>query len=164
MAGAGLTPQQLDAARQVAQPAQLSTDQKGQWNSYVDYLEKRGYKGNTQLDNRDTNLGQRLLNEYKAQNPHFTLTYEQIPVIQQGIQNVRNDFINRWKKGAQVEGVKTADDIMSNVSPVDGWLGSKTSSYKFPVADITHTNNAVANYGNDIASYDAAVAAIKSKK
>lgn len=165
MAGAGITPQQLAAARQAAMPVQqaplpLSNDSKTQWNGFIDYLDKRGFKGNPSLDNRDTGLGQKLMEEYRAQNPHFSLSYDQVPMVQQGLQDYRNTVLKQWKAGKMQPdaSVKTEDDLMPGLSNIDGWLGSKTSSYKFPIAYTTDPKTGAVNqnYGVNTAAYDAA--------
>lgn len=144
--------------------APLNNDEKAQWNSFVDYLDKRGMKGNVALDNRDTGLGQQLLNEYKAQDPHFTLGYDKVSQIQQDLQDYRGNMINKWKANpAIIPDVKTPDEIMPNLSPSDGWLGSKTSLHKYPTATLTN-NGVVQNYGVNTAAYDAAMANIKNVK
>lgn len=43
---------------------------------------------------------------------------------------------------------------MGGISKVDGWLGSKTSSYKFPTAAATNTNQSVTNYGTNTQAFD----------
>lgn len=143
----------------------LSNGQRQEWNSFLDYLQKRGVKGNPALDNRDTGLGQKLMEEYRAQNPHFSLTYDQVPQVQQDLQDYRNSLVQQYKSGkaAVTPDIKSADDIMPDLSPADGWLGSKTSSHKYPVATLNN-NGTVQNYGTNISAYDAAMANIKNGK
>lgn len=141
----------------------LSNEQKQQWNAYIDYLDKRGMKGSPALDNRDTGLSQQLFNEYKTQNPHFSLTYDQVPQVQQDLQDYRGQLVNKWKANPAIADVKSADEIMPNLSDVDGWLGSKTSAHKYPVA-VLNNNGTQQNYGTNIAAYDAAMANMKNIK
>ena len=153
-------PQQAAAA--ATQRIPLTNDMKSQWNGLIDYLDKRGYKGSPDLDNRDTRLGERLMNEYKAQNPHFTLTYDQIPVIQQGLQDYRTEALKKIKSGgATVDGLKDDSEFMAGLSPSDGWLGSKTSSWKYPTATLA-VNGDTTKYGVNTAAYDAAIAKLKN--
>jgi len=137
----------------------LGNDQRMQWNSFLDYLKQKGMQGNPALDNRDTGLGQKLMEEYRAQNPHFTLTYDQVPAVQSDLQNYRQSLIQKWKANpAAAPDVKSEDEIMGGISPVDGWLGSRTSSYRYPVAAFNGQN-----YGTNTSAYDAAIAKLKNK-
>jgi len=138
----------------------LTTEQRAQWNAYIDYLQAKGMKGNPALDNRDTKLSQQMFDSYKAQNPHFTLTYDQVPQVQKDLLDYRAQLVNKWKANpAVVPDAKTEEDIMPDLSPADGWLGSKTSSHKYPVAQLNQTS-----YGTNLNAYDAAIAKIKSGK
>lgn len=152
------------AAMQKQQPQSLNPNERAQWNAYIDYLEKKGMKGNPALDNRDTGLSQQLFNEYKAQNPSFSLTYDRVPAVQQDLQDYRGQLVNKWKANPTIiPGVKSADEIMSDLSPVDSWLGSKTSSHKYPVA-MLNNNGTQQNFGTDIDKYNAAISAMKNVK
>lgn len=149
-------------AAAMQQQQTLNPDQRAQWNAFVDYLQSKGMKGNPALDNRDTGLSQQVFNSYKAQNPHFTLTYDQVPAVQQDLQNYRDQIIQKWKANpSTIPDAKSEDEIMPNLSPADGWLGSKTSSHKYPTATFNN-NGVVQNYGTDLGKYDAAIAKIKS--
>ena len=153
---------ELQAAADLAQNGgpPLTPQQKQQWNQFVDYLEKSGYKGSPLLDNKSTALGGKLIEQYKSANPNFSLGYDNVKDVQQDLQNYRDSLVNQYKQGkAVVDGVKSPDEIMFGISPVDGWLGSKTSNWKFPVATMTSTTpkgTVVKDYGTDIAAYDAA--------
>lgn len=149
------------AAAVQAQPQlqPLNNDERVQWNGFLDYLNKKGVQGSPMLDNRNTALGQQLMEEYRAQNPHFSLNYNQVPQVQNDLQNYRQGLVKQWQSNPKVApGVKSADDIMGGISPVDGWLGSKTSSYRYPVAALNNQN-----FGTDVAKYDAAIAALKKQ-
>lgn len=146
-------------------PIPVTNDQKVQWNGLLDYIKQKGLQGSPALDNKNTALGQQLMEEYRAQNPHFNLTYDQVPQIQQGLQDYRNTLVKQWQANPKVApGVKSPNDIMSGISPVDGWLGSKTSSYKFPSATLVNSDGTAQNYGVNTAAYDAAIAKLKSGK
>lgn len=133
----------------------IDNNKKLAWNAFIDYLDKNGYKGSTDLDNRDKNLGQTLLAKFNAANPKMQLSYDDVPLVQSELQNYRQTLINKWKAGqAGADGIKSADDIMPGLSPVDGWLGSKTSSYRFPVATITHTDGTKQDFGVNTDQYD----------
>lgn len=132
-------------------PPGLTPLQRMQWNSFIDFLEKEGVKGSPLLDQRDKNLGKFYFQKFVTSNPGITLRYEDVPRIQQELQDYRANLVNQWKNGkVSVDSVKTEDDIMPGLSQVDGWLGSKTSSYKYPVSTdlLTKNGNATAtNYG-----------------
>lgn len=136
-------------------PKAITNDKKVAWNSFIDYLDKNGYKGSAALDNRDTNLGKSLLAKFNATNPNSQLSYDDVPVVQSALQDYRQGLVNKWKAGtAGAEDIKSADDIMPGLSPVDGWLGSKTSSYRFPTASITHTDGTKQEFGVNTDLYD----------
>lgn len=143
-------------------PAPLTNEQKQHWNEFIDYLDKQGYKGSTALDNRNMALGQNLLNKYNQMRPNAPIKYEDISRVQQELQDYRAGLVDKWKKGlAQSDQVKTENDIMGGISPVDGWLGSKTSSYKFPTAVLKASDGTVTNFGTDVAKYDQTMSQIK---
>lgn len=138
-----------------AKPKPLTTVQKQNWNNFIDFLDKSGYKGSADLDNRDTELGKMLLAKYNAANPKAQIQYEDVPSVQNELQQYRQSLINSWKSGqSQGDGIKSVDDIMPGLSKVDGWLGSKTSSYKFPTAVVTHTDGSKQNFGVNTDLYD----------
>ena len=153
----------LQAAADMAQQGgpPLTPQQKMQWNQFIDYLDKAGYKGSPLLDNKNTALGGKLIEQYKKANPDFSLGYDNVKDVQQELQDYRNNVVNQYNQGkAVVDGVKSADEIMAGLSPVDGWLGSKTSSWKFPVATTTSQTpqgTVKKDYGTDIAAYNAAM-------
>lgn len=138
--------------------APLTPVQKTMWNGFLDFMEKQGLKGNAALDNRDTNLGQYYLNKYKSITPGFSLTYQDVPRVQADLQSYRQNLINQYKSGkiAPDSSIKDPEtDIMPNLSKVDGWLGSLTSSHRFPVAQATTADGQTQNFGTDVAKYDA---------
>lgn len=149
-----------------AVPNPLTNDQKVHWNNFVDYLQKTGYKGSKALDNRNMAMGENLLAKFNQMNPGSQIRYEDVPMVQSELQKYRQDLVNRWKSG-KAEGtpdIKTEDDIMPGISQVDGWLGSKTSSYKFPTAVVTQSDGNKVNYGVDTKLYDAYMAAKNKQK
>jgi hypothetical protein len=154
----------LPIEMQGAQKPPLTPQEKVQWNGFIDYLDKQGLRGSTALDNRDTGLGAKLMAQYQKVNPAFNLTYDRVGDVQQDLQDYRKQLIDKYKSGkAQADsGIKSPDEIMSGLSPVDGWLGSKTSSYKYPTAQATIQGKKT-DYGVNTAAYDAAMYGAKSK-
>lgn len=143
-----------------AQNRPLTIDERNQWNSLIDYMKKRGVSGSVDLDNRDTGLGQKIMEEYRVQNPHFTLTYPQVAQVQKDLQDYRANLLQKYKAGTATSDVPP-EQVMAGLSPVDGWLGSKTSSWKYPGAAITNSDGSVTNFGLNTAAYDAAMAKLK---
>lgn len=146
-------------------PQPLTPEQRDAWNGFIDYLQKTGYKGSTALDNRNMALGQNLLNRYNAMlPPEKRISYEDVARVQQELQDYRANLISKYKAGkvAADSSIKNVDtDVMPNLSPVDGWLGSKTSSYKFPTAVLTHSDGTKTNFGTNTEAYDNTISKIK---
>ncbi len=144
--------------QQTNTPPPLSNTQKSQWNAFIDFMDKQGYKGNPVLDNRDQNLGQFLFDKFKSATPGIQITYQDVPRVQSELQDYRSHLVNQYKQGkiAATPDIKSEADIMAGLSPVDGWLGSKTSTHKFPVATVNNSDGTQTNYGVNTASYDKA--------
>lgn len=140
----------------------LTNEQKQHWNEFLDFVEKQGYKGSSALDNRNMDLGKNLLNKFNSVRSGAKINYEDIPRVQQELQDYRAGLVDKWKKGlAQSDQIKSENDIMSGISPVDGWLGSKTSSYKFPTAVLTTSDGTKHDFGVNTNAYDQTIAQIK---
>lgn len=150
------TPQQPQV-QTAPQVPPLSDKQKQDWNSFLDFVDKEGYKGNPILDDKNKQLGLYLMQKYRSLNPKATITYQDVPRIQGELQAYRNNVVNQWKAGKIQTDAKSEDEIMPGLSPVDGWLGSKTSSHKFPTAVVTNTTDGkslTTNYGTNVAAFD----------
>jgi len=111
------------------------------WNGFVDHLGKKGLKGSTELDKRDTNLSRKSFDEYSKGQYNYD---EFIPKIQGSISKYRNTAIEQVKAGTiKWEGYKNDnnfDGFMPGLSEQDGWAGSKTTTYKFPNEKIVGTS------------------------
>jgi hypothetical protein len=138
----------FDMGKYKAVQNSVPEQKKTEWNGFIDYLKNKGMSGNKMLDARDTNLGKQLLEQYKTENPTVSLNYEDVPVIQQWFNKYRNDAWNAISKGKAKTDVATIDEFMPNLSPVDGWLGSKTSQTYFPryIKDGKDMGFATVNY------------------
>lgn len=139
----------------------LSNEQKTHWNLFQDYLKRVGYAGSPKLDDRTMTLGQGLLNKFNQANPGSQIRYEDVPRIQAELQAYRQQLVDQWKKNPAVTDAKTEAEILPGLSPVDGWLGSKTSSFKFPGATLTNSDGTVQNFGVDTKAYDNTIAKMK---
>lgn len=135
----------------------LTNKQKQDWNMFIDFMDKQGYKGKPELDDRNTDFGRYMFQKFAAHTPGVTITYADVPRVQKEIQDYRNNLIQQYKAGKLEAGYEIKDpetDIMPGVSKIDGWLGSKTSSYKFPTAVAVGSDGKPVNYGVDVAAYD----------
>lgn len=137
-------------------PRKLTTDEKNRWNKFIDFVALQKMANNPILDQRNKQVGMSLLQKFNMAHPDSALSTDIIPIVQQSLQDYRNDLINQWKAKKVVgEDIKTEADIMPNISPVDGWPGSKTLSHKFPTA-TAEDNGKVINYGTDTEAFDKA--------
>lgn len=118
-------------------PKDLTPRQRSEWNAYVDWLDTKGYKGSPLLDKKATGLASGLFEQFKKENPDVTLTYENISQVQTEMQKLREN-VQAFEKR---RGAKDADTLMSGISQVDGWPGSKTTSFKFPSMTIQEFRN-----------------------
>ncbi len=120
-------------------PQPLTPQQRKEWNAYVDYLDKRGYKGSPMLDRKETGLATSLFNDFKKENPNTTITLNHVASVQNEMQNLA--------RAAQAfearRGNPNASKVMQGTSPVDSWPGSKTTSFKFPEMEEKQYHNSV---------------------
>ena len=115
-----------------------------EWNSFLDYVDKKGYKGSKELDMGDHKLSQSLFDDYKKDNPNAQLDYSYVLPIQQEIKNYRDRTIEDFKTGKAKINSSAGDNYehyMEGLSNPDGWFGSKTSSWKFPKQYLQTINN-----------------------
>ncbi len=110
-------------------------EQRAFWNGFVEYLETKGLKGSPKLDKPGHGNSVELFNEYcklKGVKLSYTAFVTQ---VQTTIAAYR---AAAW---AQVESGKARFDgkeseFMPGLSVIDGWAGSRTTTYKFPPDSI----------------------------
>ena len=121
-------------------PRPISNTIRSEWNSFVDFLDKRGLRGNPQLDTGD--LSQKMLNQYIRENPLTPLKPEMVKDIQADFANYRGYALNKIKqnKGVFAPGV-TEENFMSELSKLDSWPGSRTTSHKFPMEYLQYLDS-----------------------
>lgn len=115
------------------------TDQLRQdWNDYVDWLEKKGLKGDVSLDEGD--LGLKMIEEYRAEHPETTVSNETVKQVQEEFEDYKKWVVDQVKQGkaAFAPGV-TEESFMKNLSDKDGYAGSLTTAKKFPAAYLQQT-------------------------
>jgi hypothetical protein len=123
----------------------LSQTQMRDWNAFVDFVESKGYKGSKELDVKGAGLGKKLMDEFKKLHPETSVNYEMVAQVQQamvGVQKTAQEFSKRRND-------PDAENIMGNISKVDGWPGSKTTQFKFPLLrEVSYENNVVVGEKN----------------
>jgi hypothetical protein len=126
-------------------PKELTPQQRKEWNAYADFIEKRGYKGSPLLDKKETGLAVNLFNQFKKENPNTTITLDHIPVVQAEMQKLADSARSFEAR----RGNPNAQNIMQGTSKIDGWAGSKTTSFKFPDMEKTqYSNNVLTSHQN----------------
>ena len=140
-------------------PKKLSTSEKTNWNKFIDFVAMHNMSNSPVLDQRNKQVGNSLIQQYNFTNPKNALPNDITPRVQQELQDYRGNLISQYKAGKiqATPDIKSENDIMPTISPVDGWPGSKTLSHKFPVAS-TNTDNAgvksTKDFGTDVAAFD----------
>lgn len=144
--------------QQPTPPAKLTPEQKTNWNKFIDFVNTQKMAGSLLLDQRNKQVGMGLLQKFNFANPQNALDLGIVPKVQQELQDYRANIVNQWKSNPQtIPDAKSENEIMPNLSPVDGWPGSKTLSKKFPTAQMTiqtPQGSTVQNYGTDTDKFD----------
>ncbi len=111
---------------------------KQEWNNYVGWMASKGMKGKPELDTNE--LGFKMLDQYKKENPSTILSREHILPIQKEFQTYRQKSLENIKAGkAKFDGKE--EDFMPGLSKLDGYPGMNTTSYTFPSATVTSIDN-----------------------
>ena len=156
--GGGKEDPKKDVKPTITAPANYAPLQPGQrqeWNDFLTYVDKQGYGGSTKLDARDQSLGINLMNQYKKQNPSFSITPQDIQKIQYDQYLLRKGDSYPGLTSNQLSYMRNGLNpayMAREVSPVDNWLGSKTSKLYYPTA-VTKTANGDINYGTNFEKY-----------
>lgn len=123
----------------------LTPQQRKDWNEYVDFVAQRGYKGSTLLDKKETGLAKKLFDEYKKLKPTASISFEDVPIVQEEMEQLKQSA----QAFAARKGEIDANKIMSGISKVDGWPGSRTTQFKFPDMQVQqYHNNALVSSRN----------------
>jgi hypothetical protein len=132
---AALTTQTGDPVK----PPKVDNNIRTAWNSYIEWLSKKGLKGHPSLDHNG--LGFKMIEEYQKEHPGTPLTKDMVVPIQQDFANYRKYALNQIEqgKGSFGEGVNK-DNFLAALSQVDGIPGQRTTSYTFPVGYMKDMN------------------------
>jgi hypothetical protein len=142
-------------------PVKITPEQKSEWNKFLDFVNEKGFRGNTDLDKKDTNLGKSLIEEYRKLNPESKISYDLIKPIQE---NVIQDW-EMMKKIRAMQGVKAVNADDRQLSPPDGWLGSLTSNGYFPTATTSDDKGRIIkDWGHDLNGYYESLVDHETKK
>lgn len=117
------------------QPRRLTPQELQQWNMFLDYVKTEGYEGSADLNNKSKNLGASLFAKFKKANPNVTINYDIVPSVQTEMQ-----YMKQEAQAFDARHGKPNSEVMAGISPVDGWFGSKTSSYRFPNLIVKNQN------------------------
>jgi len=111
-----------------------------EWNKYTDWLAAKGLKGHASLDKDD--LGGKMIDAYRKENPDTPISREIIPTIQKEFQRYRDWSLGQVKAGkATLTEGTTPENYMKALSIVDGIAGQRTTSFRFPDSYLTTFNN-----------------------
>jgi hypothetical protein len=114
--------------------ADLSSEDRAFWNSYIDHLEKKGLKGSPKMDAADLSRAEFEAYTRQTGKPYAYESF--IPSVQNSIISYRNKAIDQIKSGkASWPGYKgdgNFDGFMPNLSALDGLAGQYTTNYRFP--------------------------------
>jgi hypothetical protein len=140
----------------------LSTKFKNEWNGLTDWMAKKGYAGNPKLDVRTSSLGKDYMNQYMKEAKTTQLSPDSVTRVQQELQDYRTTALKKVKEGkAMLSDGTNENNFMTDLSPVDGWPGTKTLSRKFPAASLmksTPKETTIKHFGVDTKAYDLATA------
>lgn len=114
-------------------------ESRAYWNGFVDFLQTKNLKGSKELDKRSTLLSESLFNEYNTLNNKKVDYTKFIILVQTCIKKYREDALIEIHAGRTFCDIKSDDEFMVGLSKIDGFAGSKTTSWKFPVEIIINT-------------------------
>jgi hypothetical protein len=126
-------------------PRPMTPQEMNEWNAFIRFVKGKGVAGSKDLDKRDKNRGQELFNEFKAQHPKTSISYDIVPRAQQEFLNFQK-FHRAFK---EKEGIKDQDQF-DQLSPADGWFGSYTSQQELiPMTQqVTNASGQVVSSSN----------------
>jgi hypothetical protein len=117
----------------------LTRAERQHWNGFVTYLERLHLKGSVKLDNRKLGLSERMFYDYNKTTGAAYDYKSFVTRVQQAIKSYRENALNQIRSGKAV--FKGPDSLfMRGLSIVDGWAGSKTTTWRFPADSVVIYN------------------------
>jgi hypothetical protein len=122
-------------------PKELVNDKlRKDWNDYILFLEKKGYKGHPALDKND--LGGKMIDLYRQENPTTSISRDKIKDVQTEFSKYRDYQLNEIKnKRAAFGAGANENNFLKNLSVIDGIAGQRTTSFSFPSSYLTSFDN-----------------------
>lgn len=136
--------------------APLSVIQRKSWNDFLDYLQKEGVGGSTDLDKRDQTIGLKYLDKYNKENPDKSVDAAMIPYVQYEQYMLRKGDAFPGLKPEELNYVRHGLNpayMARPISDVDSWLGSLTSRQYYPTARRGTSAGDQYDFGVDVESY-----------
>src|ERR1700744_6637484 len=130
----------------------LSVVDRKNWNDFLDYLQKEGVGGNTDLDKRDQTIGIQYLAKYNKENPDKAIDPKQIVNIQyeqymlrkgDSFPGLKPEELNYIRKGLNPA------YLSRPISDTDSWLGSLTSREYYPTSHRGTNTGDSYDFGTD---------------
>lgn len=116
---------------------EVTPQERNEWNDFLSFVEQKGYKGSKELDKGSDKLARSLFAEYKTLHPETTLDYSIVASVQKDMQDLRENV----QAFAKRRNDPNAENLMKNISKIDGWFGSQTSQYGYPQMVLTTYHN-----------------------
>lgn len=129
--------------------AVTTPQQRTEWNGFLDYLDKQGVAGKSDLDKPGAGL--QYFQQYKKANPDVSITPEHIQNIQYEQQQLRNGGTLGNLGKAQMDYMRQgmSDSYLSKPVPAaNGQIDRATSGLYYPTAKSADTD-----HGTDIEGY-----------
>jgi hypothetical protein len=103
--------------------------QRTDWNGFLDYL---GKQGNIDLNNPQ--VGTNFLNQYKQNNPNFSITPEMVPFIQYENNQFRKGTSFSTLTPEQLQTARTgmSPNFLNISSDINGTIDSNTAKLRYP--------------------------------
>lgn len=125
----------------------LSASEKADWNSLLDFMNSKGYRGSKELDKGDDSLAKSIVQQYRQLNPKTSITYDKVRPMQEAV-------LQDWDTMHKIQQLQGLKPTVRQLSPVDGRLGSLTSNAYFPTAQtMDGKGNVAKDWGHNIDDY-----------